>query len=97
LVQELLAACSGIGCEALVASRRQRANGTLRSVGKAHLGGVNVGFLDGHATWLNSEKLIAMVKDGDIEGLAQWGPVSDCIFEPGVTFGQAYPGVPTLW
>jgi prepilin-type N-terminal cleavage/methylation domain-containing protein/prepilin-type processing-associated H-X9-DG protein len=62
-----------------------------------HLGGSNVGFLDGHAQWIASERLVTMVRDGDIDGLDHSGPVSDCIFEPGVTFGQAYPGVPTLW
>jgi prepilin-type N-terminal cleavage/methylation domain-containing protein/prepilin-type processing-associated H-X9-DG protein len=29
-----------------------------------HLGGVNLGFLDGHASWWNSEKLIAEFADG---------------------------------
>ncbi|MCJ7752167.1 MAG: DUF1559 domain-containing protein [Armatimonadetes bacterium] len=39
-----------------------------------HLGGVNCGFLDGHASWINSERLIAMFKDDEIAGLDNWGP-----------------------
>jgi prepilin-type N-terminal cleavage/methylation domain-containing protein/prepilin-type processing-associated H-X9-DG protein len=40
-----------------------------------HLGGVNIGFADGHATWVHSEQLIKKTVDGDIEGLARsgWG------------------------
>jgi len=47
-----------------------------------HLGGVNLGFLDGHAAWWNSEKLIAVVADGLRAGdqmpmgLTHWGPAS---------------------
>ncbi len=42
-----------------------------------HLGGVNVGWADGHATWVHSERLIAMSEDGEIEGIGgictPWG------------------------
>jgi len=74
------------------------ADPNLRKPYARHLGGVNVGFLDGHATWLNSEKLVNMVREGDIEGVAHWGPVSDCVnTETGNLFSQDYPGVPTIW
>jgi len=33
-----------------------------------HLGGVNVGFLDGHAQWIQSEQLINRVGDGTLTG-----------------------------
>ena len=39
--------------------------------------GVNVGFLDGHVSWVSSEGLIAQVRDGEVEGVLPWGPTSD--------------------
>jgi prepilin-type N-terminal cleavage/methylation domain-containing protein/prepilin-type processing-associated H-X9-DG protein len=52
-------------------------NPELRKPYARHLGGVNCGFLDGHAQWLHSERLIAMYREGDIEGLDVWGPTSE--------------------
>ncbi|MFB3881942.1 MAG: type II secretion system protein [Armatimonadota bacterium] len=43
-----------------------------------HLGGVNVGFLDGHATWINSQMLLNRVRDEEIEGLYNSGPTTVC-------------------
>ncbi len=55
-----------------------------------HLGGNNVGFLDGHAAWMNGEAILAAVKAGKLEGVDAF-PTSDC------GFAQMYPGVPTLY
>jgi len=44
-----------------------------------HLGGVNLGFLDGHASWINSQSLINKVAEGDIE-LDSEGPNSQCCY-----------------
>jgi prepilin-type N-terminal cleavage/methylation domain-containing protein/prepilin-type processing-associated H-X9-DG protein len=52
------------------------ANPELRKPYSRHLGGVNVGFLDGHASWLNSDLLVKKVAEGDIEGISSWGPNS---------------------
>jgi prepilin-type processing-associated H-X9-DG protein len=47
-----------------------------------HLGGVNIGFLDGHAAWWNSQSLIAAFADGVRAGeqyplgLGHYGPAS---------------------
>jgi prepilin-type N-terminal cleavage/methylation domain-containing protein/prepilin-type processing-associated H-X9-DG protein len=49
-------------------------NPDLRKPYTRHLGGVNLGYLDGHASWINSEALRAKVHEGDIEGLELWGP-----------------------
>jgi prepilin-type N-terminal cleavage/methylation domain-containing protein/prepilin-type processing-associated H-X9-DG protein len=60
---------------------------SLRKPYTRHLGGVNLGFLDGHAAWWNSERLLAKISEGrgdDMMGLsyAQWsGPVSWCVLE----------------
>ena len=59
-----------------------------------HLGGVNLGFLDGHAQWISSQGLISNVADGTLGGFRQDGPTSVC---DGGYFPATYPGVPTLY
>jgi type II secretion system protein G len=66
----------------------------LRKPFARHLGGVNVGFMDGHAQWWQSERLVTASRDGDIENLAPWGPTSLC--NSGY-FPANYPGVPTIY
>jgi prepilin-type N-terminal cleavage/methylation domain-containing protein/prepilin-type processing-associated H-X9-DG protein len=39
-----------------------------------HLGGVNLGFLDGHAAWWNSERMLAAYAEGEIDGIAEYCP-----------------------
>ena len=48
----------------------------LRKPFARHLGGVNLGFLDGHASWINSEGLIAKFAEGEFEGVSAWGPTA---------------------
>ena len=43
-----------------------------------HLGGVNIGFLDGHATWIVSQMLLNKVRDEEIYGLYNSGPTTLC-------------------
>jgi len=63
-----------------------------------HLGGVNLGFFDGHAQWVHSDKLIDRVKEQEIGGLDPWGPVSNCMVPyTGQTFAEVYPGIPTTY
>jgi len=64
----------------------------LRKPYARHLGGVNLGHLDGHAAWINSEALIARYADGEIGGLYSNGPWSTCGF-----YDWADPSVPTLF
>jgi prepilin-type N-terminal cleavage/methylation domain-containing protein/prepilin-type processing-associated H-X9-DG protein len=66
-------------------------NPELRKPYSRHLGGVNIGFLDGHASWMQSEKVINSVKEGELSGVDMWGPTSTC------GFLDDYPGVPTLY
>ena len=49
---------------------------SLRKPYARHLGGVNLGFLDGHASWIQSDLLLAKFAEGDIEGAESWGPTS---------------------
>ena len=61
---------------------------SLRKPYARHLGGVNVGFLDGHAAWWNSDGLLAKIAEGkgaDMMGLT-WSryesqPASWCVLE----------------
>jgi len=70
-----------------------------------HLGGTNIGFLDGHAAWMNSEALVAKYAELAKEeggaphamGVWTWGPYSTYC-GPGTTFEETsgYHS-PTLW
>jgi len=48
-------------------------NPDLRRPYSRHLGGVNAGFLDGHAAWILSELFIAKYADGELAGIDPWG------------------------
>jgi prepilin-type N-terminal cleavage/methylation domain-containing protein/prepilin-type processing-associated H-X9-DG protein len=43
-----------------------------RRASARHLGGVNVGFLDGHASWFPSQRLLAMIGEEELDGLWPW-------------------------
>jgi len=49
-------------------------NPDLRKPYARHLGGVNLGYLDGHASWMHSDAWAVKVVDGSIEGIRMWGP-----------------------
>jgi prepilin-type N-terminal cleavage/methylation domain-containing protein/prepilin-type processing-associated H-X9-DG protein len=51
-------------------------NAELRKQYARHLGGVNVGFMDGHAAFWNSEALVTGVRDGTLPAPQPWGPTS---------------------
>ena len=46
----------------------------LRKPYARHLGGVNLGFLDGHASWMNSEAVITACAADDLPDISSWGP-----------------------
>jgi prepilin-type N-terminal cleavage/methylation domain-containing protein/prepilin-type processing-associated H-X9-DG protein len=69
----------------------------LRKQFARHLGGVNLGFLDGHAAWWNSTGLLNAIQEEDLLPIGPWGPVSDCYHWDGDLFINLYPDVPTLW
>ena len=72
-------------------------NPELRKPYTRHLGGVNLGFIDGHATWISSQGLINKVKDAEYSGLAPTEPNSTCRTSDGTPFPVAYPDIPTLY
>jgi prepilin-type processing-associated H-X9-DG protein len=69
----------------------------LRRPYARHFGGVNIGFLDGHARWVYSEEVIELSPShgnrsrGRLRGYGPWGPTSDAPwYDPA-------SGVPTLY
>ncbi len=81
----------GSGCVPTSAYPKMLADPSLRKPFARHLGGVNLGFLDGHASWWNSERLLAKLTEGkgsDMMGMANYGPTSWCVL--GGT-GTQYP------
>jgi prepilin-type N-terminal cleavage/methylation domain-containing protein/prepilin-type processing-associated H-X9-DG protein len=78
---------------------------TLMKKGTRHLGGSNIGFLDGHASWMNAgsflDKWADAAKPGrglSAMGLDAWGPYSWCSSAEtgGDYFVVAFPDEPTL-
>ncbi len=74
-------------------------DGSMQDPGKRaayarHMGGINLGFLDGHAAWMSSEAALAAYAKGDLEGPQPRGPHSG--FD-GCTFTVDNPGVPVLY
>jgi len=51
---------------------------TARKQYTRHLGGVNVGYADGHASWILSDSLLAKYKEGEVEMHGMWGPPGWC-------------------
>jgi len=73
-------------------------NVDLRKPRARHLGGVNLGFLDGHAAWMTSELVLNKLRDEELTGASSWGPVSNCPHWSGDgTFLEVYPDVPTIY
>jgi len=59
-------------CSDLHATYQWLADPDRRRMSTRHLGGSNIGFLDGHAAWMKAEAIIAAYDDGDLEGLFDW-------------------------
>jgi prepilin-type N-terminal cleavage/methylation domain-containing protein/prepilin-type processing-associated H-X9-DG protein len=79
----------------------------LRKAYARHFGGVNLGYLDGHVGWMNSEALLDKWAERCKEsprgfpsamGITAWGPYSWCTSEQtgGLPFSEAFPDEPTL-
>jgi prepilin-type processing-associated H-X9-DG protein len=52
---------------------------SLRRPYARHLGGVNLGFLDGHAAWMNSEALLAKFGEEAVRSSSAW-ECAPCLF-----------------
>jgi prepilin-type N-terminal cleavage/methylation domain-containing protein/prepilin-type processing-associated H-X9-DG protein len=49
-------------------------NPELRKPYARHLAGVNLGFLDGHASWMLAERVVTQWNEEEIFGIDRWGP-----------------------
>jgi len=94
---ETCAADLASGCSPIFAPPAFLIDPNLRKPYARHLGGTNMGFLDGHASWWNSEKLLAAVAaEGPMQDpMGLWwrgGPANSLCVVQGT--GGHYP---TLW
>ncbi len=65
---------------------------SLRKRYSRHLGGNNLGYLDGHAQWMHAEAALVKIKEGDLEGIDSTGkPNSLC------GAAESYPDMPLLY
>ncbi len=70
-------------------------NPEVRGPYARHLGGVNLGFLDGHAAWMHSEAVLVALREDDLTGAKSWGITSDCTSDWfSGTFVDNYPDDP---
>ena len=67
----------------------------LRKPYARHLGGNNLGFLDGHAQWIDAERSLVMVREGDLQGI----DITASGGQPNSLCGaaEAYPDQPLLF
>jgi prepilin-type processing-associated H-X9-DG protein len=61
-----------------------------------HLGGSNVGFLDGHAAWFRADTLIQKYRDGELTGVSNYCPAADREEYIGLC-GEPPAGMEFLW
>jgi prepilin-type N-terminal cleavage/methylation domain-containing protein/prepilin-type processing-associated H-X9-DG protein len=70
--------------------------GKLRPYAR-HLGGVNLGFLDGHAAYWKSEAILAKTVNWELPPMGCWGPTARCYqCSYDTPWSEAYPGVPVM-
>jgi len=84
------------GCAEFHANAEWAADPDRKKMSTRHLGGVNIGYLDGHASWINSTALLNRYIEDEIDGLdtACFGfteAQADLVCGPG-----AWPGAPWL-
>jgi prepilin-type processing-associated H-X9-DG protein len=59
-------------CRPLHASLQWIQNPSRMKATARHLGGDNLGFLDGHASWLAAGRIVTMAREGDLECAIFW-------------------------
>jgi prepilin-type processing-associated H-X9-DG protein len=76
---------------------------TLLNKGTRHLGGNNIGWADGHASWVHAARFLdewaEEAQPGMVAmGVEAWGPMSWCSSSEtgGAPFSVAFPDEPTL-
>jgi prepilin-type N-terminal cleavage/methylation domain-containing protein/prepilin-type processing-associated H-X9-DG protein len=70
--------CGSCGdCYYYHANMKYHTDPDYRKTAARHMGGVNVGYLDGHAQWTTSEGLCAQMRDDKLEGIAARCPTRE--------------------
>ena len=59
-------------CWAAHASYEWSRSPQMKQASTRHLGGSNLGFLDGHASWLAAQRILTMAKDKDLDGITEY-------------------------
>jgi len=59
-------------CRTLHATLQWAQNPDRMKATARHLGGNNIGFLDGHASWFAAERILVMHREEDLEGTEWW-------------------------
>lgn len=54
-------------------------NPELRKPYARHLGGINIGCLDGHASWIHSDRLVQKIPDDEVRGVEFWSAQPDTV------------------
>ena len=68
-----------------------------QSASTRHLGGSNLGFLDGHAAWLPAQRILNMGRDGDLTGLVLWNNGEFTYEGYRALYGEPEPGMVFIW
>ncbi len=63
-------------CWNLHANMKWTKDPAAKKASTRHLGGVNIGFLDGHASWVDSQRIISRFAEGELGGVMHWCPLS---------------------
>jgi len=83
-------------CWALHANKAWANDPNAQKASARHLGGDNLGFLDGHATWLPAQKIMNMGIEGELSGLTVWCPETTLAgFR--ANCGEPEPGMVFFW
>ncbi len=84
-------------CWALHASYEWAKDPRAQSASARHLGGDNLGFLDGHAAWLSAQRILTMGRDGDLGGLIMWCDGVHTYERYRELCGEPEPGMVFIW
>ncbi len=84
-------------CWALHANYDWAKDPKARSASARHLGGDNLGFLDGHAAWLSAERILTMGREGDLTGLTMWCNGASTYQKYLQDCGDPEPGMAFIW
>ncbi len=59
-------------CVAIHANIDWASDPTAKKASTRHLGGSNMGFLDGHAAWMQAQAIMSAATEGELDGIGWW-------------------------